>query len=150
MRGIVIFSVLFFVFFGSATYFLVKKRNFKAVGLGVLGIFLFIMTLFQVANTEKKSLKIVGCGHYYEIVAIMRNPDTDKTLVYAVDLNENKEKVDILNVYPLKGYGIEQVGDRTFLLPESTRIAYTKGGETVFIPYDGKAFNVPPDVVLRK
>ncbi|KKU45278.1 MAG: hypothetical protein A2V96_02930 [Candidatus Yonathbacteria bacterium RBG_16_43_6] len=150
MRGIVIFSVLFFGVFGSATYFFVKRRIFKTVVLGFLGIFLFIMTLFQVANTEKKSLMIVGCGHYYEIVAIMPFPHNGKTLVYAVDLNENKEKVDILNAYPLKGYGIEQVGERTFLLPESTRVAYTKGGETVFIPYNGKAFNVPPDFVFKK
>lgn len=150
MRGIVIFSVLFFGVFGVAMYFLLKRRIFKAAGFGILGIFLFIVTLSYVVNTERRSLKIIGCGHYYEIVAIVPIPDNRKTLVYAIDLNEKKEKVDILDVYPIKGYGIEQIGERTFLLPESTRVAYTKGGETVFIPYDGKAFNVPPDYTLKK
>lgn len=88
--------------------------------------------------------KIAGEGDYYEVIVTTPVPNGEGTLVYAIDLEGNDKKADILNEYPLKGYKIEQVEKRTFLLPESARVVQGTQGEIVLISEKGKAINVPP------
>lgn len=96
-----------------------------------------------------RELKILGEGSYYEVVATTPVPG-DRTLVHAIDLDGNKEKLDKLVNYPITGYKIEKVGKRTFLLPVGTRVAFDKEGSIIFISEEGEAVNIPPFVISGK
>jgi hypothetical protein len=118
-----------------------KKRILKG------SIFLFAnFTLVWLVGQGKAvgvlESRIVGKGSNYEIVATTLVPNAG-TLVYAVDLDGNKEKVDILAQYPIDGYKIEKVGERTFLLPNSTRVTQGKKGDIVLVSEGGEAISVP-------
>lgn len=86
--------------------------------------------------------KVMGGGNYYEVIVTTPVPGKG-TLVYAVDLDGNEGKTDILAKYPIDGYKIEQVGKRTFFLPEGTRITLDKDGEIVLVSEEGEAISVP-------
>ncbi|OHA78714.1 MAG: hypothetical protein A2V96_02920 [Candidatus Yonathbacteria bacterium RBG_16_43_6] len=86
--------------------------------------------------------RIVGEGSNYEIVATTLVPNVG-TLVYAVDLDGNKEKADVLAEYPMKGYKVERVGKKTYLLPMNTIVTTDNKGETFFVSEDREIVSVP-------
>lgn len=92
--------------------------------------------------------EIAGEGEYYEVFATT-TVSGKGTLVYVIDLDGNKEKTDILAKYPIDGYKIEQVGKRTFLLPESTHVAFDKERSTFLVSKKGEAMTVPEMVSGR-
>lgn len=95
--------------------------------------------------------KIAGEGDYYEVIVTTPVPNGGGTLVYATDLKGNNGKADILAKYPIDGYKIEQVGKRTFLLPEHVRVAQDEEGVIFFFSDDGKEpLRVPPVVTSGK
>lgn len=108
-------------------------------------IVLFVTALIIAHIEGVRYFEITGGGANYEVMAEAPVPDRG-TIVYAVDLNGNERKTDFLVEYPINGYKIEKIGKRTFLIPESTRVAISAGSskETIFfISEDGETVNVP-------
>ena len=103
----------------------------------------FVIVLVLWANyTGGNESKISGGGNYYEVVTTTSIPK-EGTLVYAVDLDGDKGKADILAEYPMKGYKVQKIGGRTFLLPEDTRVAYEEDEVIVFVSGEGEAVTAP-------
>lgn len=149
MWGVVIFSVLFFVFAVMTVVSSSKGYTHKAVFFGTLTTLHFFFALLSAGKVGFMTPRI-AVGHCYEVLITVPIQDGGGTLVYAIDLKGNNGKADILDRYPLMGYKIEQVGKRTFLLPESTSVAQGTQGEIVLISEEGKAINVPPVVTSGK
>lgn len=150
--GIVLVSMAFGLV--ALSGYLGDKKDRKVAiccGISFLAGFLGYMAVSYSNLSGINMSKIVGEGDYYEVIVTTPVPNGGGTLVYAVDLGGNKEKADILNEYPLKGYKIEQVEKRTFLLPESARVAQDEEGVIFFFSDDGKEpLRVPPVVTSGK
>lgn len=140
------FSVVMMLLAFVITIFIyLRKKKGDLVEIIILGIALVLFVSLSLTNaweTGLRASKIVGEGSYYEVVVTATIPSKG-TIVYAIDLDGNKEKTEVLAEYPIKGYKIEQIGKRTFLLPIGTRVALDKDGVDVFISEKGEAFNVP-------
>lgn len=123
-------------------YFKSKNHQAVSISFALLAGSLGYWAVSYSNNAGITASKIVGEGNYYEIV--VNTPVSSKRiLVHAVDIDGNKEKVDILAKYPIDGYKIEQVGKRTFLLPVNTVVATDNKGETFFVSEDGDVMSVP-------
>lgn len=150
--GIVLVSMAFGLV--SLSGYLGDKKDRKVAiccGVSFLAGFLVYMAVSYSNLSGINMSKIEGEGDYYEVIVTTPVPNGGGTLVYAIDLKGDNGKADILAKYPIDGYKIEQVGKRTFLLPEHVRVAQEEKGVIFFFSDDGKEpLRVPPVVTSGK
>lgn len=149
MWAIIIFSVLLLVFLVMGISRLVDGELFKFACYWVLSFFVYLSALFSAGEVGIRAPRVTA-GYFYEVMATMPVANGDGILVYVTDLKSSKKKADILVLYPFKGYKIEKVGKRDFLLPMNTVIATDDKGETFFVSEDGEVIDIPPVVMAGK
>jgi len=142
MLKIVFFSFVLLGMLVLAVRKVVQKDIARAVVFGGVAFLSFILVVFSAWDAGIEELRITK-GRYYEVVLAAPVPYDGKILVYAIDLEGNKEKTDILAEYPIEGYKIEKSGKRTFLIPTSTRITTDTSGDVILLSGEGEAIIVP-------